>query len=335
MDKLRGMEYLVRVVEARSFAAAARQLDVSPPAVTQMIAALENDLGTTLLHRGRRGVSPTRDGEHYYATCVNMLAELRAAEAHLRGSRTDASGKLVVGMSRIIARNCIMPVLPALLSRHPGLALDVRSVQTTEEPLASLVDVLVINAWHLQEDMIERHLAQTRYMTCASPSYWRAHGIAKDPDELRAHACLAYRSSRGPAVVEWRYRRGGRIRTVAVKPHVLCDDRDANIEAALAGVGILRTPDLTIWPWLDKGLLVPVLNDWEGLDAPPIRLLYRRGSGSSARVRAFSSFAVEVFERLKAARRAAGFADPPVQPVPTWWHRTRFGKAPARRALSH
>src|SRR5687767_9102727 len=98
MDKLRAIEYLVRVVEAGSFAAAARELDVSPPAVTQLIASLERKLGTQLLQRDSRGVRLTADGELFLPACSAALAELQGAEARLSVNRTRASGKLVVGM---------------------------------------------------------------------------------------------------------------------------------------------------------------------------------------------------------------------------------------------
>src|SRR3954469_22900716 len=98
MDRLRGMDYLVRVVEAGSFAAAARELDVSPPAVTHMIAALERDLGVRLLRRHSRHLSLTPDGEQFLPACITALGQLRAAEARLSTNRTRASGKLIVGV---------------------------------------------------------------------------------------------------------------------------------------------------------------------------------------------------------------------------------------------
>ncbi len=334
MDKLRGMEYLVRVVEARGFAAAARELDVSPPAVTQMIAALENQLGTKLLRRASRGVSLTSDGEQYYRMCVQTLTDVRGAEANLRASCTRATGLLVVGMSRNIARNCIMPNLADFMARHPDLKLDIRTVHTTDDPVAALVDMMVINAWLDHEDMVEKHIAQARYVTCAAPAYWRLHGIPKDPDELQKHITIAYRSSRGVVMDQWKYRRGKLIKSVSLRPQLVCDDQDSALESALRGLGVVRRMDLTTWSLLQGGLLVPVLEDWEALEAPPIRLLYRRGMGSSAGIRAFAAFVTEVFERLKAARAAAGYDDPSPQPIPAWY-RTKWVGGLTRRALKH
>src|SRR2546423_11705818 len=111
MDRLRAMEYLIRVVNAGSFVAAARELGVSPPAVTHMIAALEHDLGVALLRRHSRHLSLTPDGEQFLPACMAALEQLRAAEARLSTNRTRASGKLIVGVGRTLSAT-IAPFLP-------------------------------------------------------------------------------------------------------------------------------------------------------------------------------------------------------------------------------
>jgi LysR family transcriptional regulator for bpeEF and oprC len=321
MDKLRGMQYLVKVVEARSFAAAARELNVSPPAITQMIAALEHELGTALLRRGPRGVTLTPDGAQYYRVCAQTVTELRAAEADLRSSRTRPSGTLVVGIADRIACNCIMPELPSFLARHPDLRLDLRRVHRPEESTAAQVDVLLILAWQHYEDWIGRDVAQTNFVTCAAPAYWRERGMPRDPDDLRSHTITAYRTSEGVVISEWKYQKGATVKSIALRPRLICDSREAQLEAVVRGCGVLRSGDLTMWPMLAQGLLVPALTDWKGLEAPPIRLLYPRSAVGSPRVRAFTSFVEEVFTRLKAARRAAGYDDPPPEPAPAWFLR--------------
>jgi DNA-binding transcriptional LysR family regulator len=330
MDKLRAMEYLVRVVQARSFAAAARELAVSPSAVTQLIAALERELGTALLVRGARGVTLTPDGELYHQTCGQALADLRAAESSLRGARNRVSGSLVVGMANRIARNCIVPELPAFLARHPELSIDIRTVHTTDEPGAALVDVMLIVAWQHYEDLVERNVAQIRFLTCAAPSYWRRYGMPHDPEELRNHLTLAWRTSQKVVLDQWKYRRGQTVKSVRVKPRVVCDDRDSCTELALRGLGVDRVGDLIAWQYISQGLLVPALKDWEALEAPPIRLLYRRGIANSVRVRAFVAFVDDVFGRLKIQRASAGYDEPELQPAPGWFLRlNRYPRAAA------
>lgn len=321
MDKLRGMQYLVKVVEARSFAGAARELNVSPPAVTQMISALEHELGTSLLRRGPRGVSLTSDGAQYYRVCAQTVADLQAAESDLRAGRLRASGQLVVGIADRLACHCIMPELAGFLARHPELRIDVRSVHTTDEPVAAKVDVLLIVAWQHYEDWVSKDVAQMRFLTCAAPAYWSDRGKPRDPEELQSHAIVAFRTSQGVVLDEWKYQRGAELKSVALKPRIICESSEAQFAAAIRGCGVLRAGDLLVLPMIAQGLLVPVLDDWRALEAPPVRLLYRRGALASARVRAFAAFVEDVFTRLRAARAAAGAAEPELEPPPEWFLR--------------
>ena len=136
MDRLRAIEYLIRVVETGSFSSAARSFDVSPPAVTKLIAALEDELGTPLLQRDSRHIGLTPDGEEFLPACLDAMASLRAAESRLSVNRARVSGKLTVGVARAVGHR-LMPFLANFLSLHPDITIDVRSVQTPKEPAAA------------------------------------------------------------------------------------------------------------------------------------------------------------------------------------------------------
>ena len=326
MDKMRAMQYLVRVVESGSFAAAARELDVSPPAVTHLIGAREHELGTRLLHRHSRHCSLTPDGEQFVPVCAMALQMLRSAEAGLSANRARASGKLVVGTQKAFGH-----FIAPFLASHPDLTLDLRFVRNPKDPLATLVDVVVFIGWIDEDiDMIAKHAGQTRYVTCAAPGYWKARGIPRDPDELRGHDCLALRSSWGAVLDLWKYRRDGAERSVALDPRMVSDDMDWMIEAALRGAGVVRLIDLKIRPFIEQGLLDPVLEDWEGLEAPPIQVLYRRGSRPSARVRAFADFVSAVCADLEGWRRGAGDARFAPVPMPPWFRSHWMGSLTRR-----
>lgn len=302
MDKLRAIEYFIRICEAGSFNAAARALDVSPPAVSKLIAALERELGTTLLHRDSRRVVLTAEGDRYLQVCARTVSELRGIEGSISGNRTRVSGKLVVGFSRVLSVNSVMPFLPEFLERHPDVELDIRAVHYPNEPTAALCEVLVLIGWGENPDWIMRTLAWTRMQVVAAPGHWKRHGIPQDPDDIRAHPCAAYRLPRGVVYDQWKFRRGDDTRSVSIQPFMVSDDRDSILHAAIAGAAVMYAADLTMTPWLRQGALQPVLTDWIGEEAPPIRILFRRGARSSARVRAFGDFIVEVFQRLEAAR---------------------------------
>jgi len=320
---MRAAEYFVRVVEAGSFAAAARELDVSPPAVTKLIAALERELGAPLLRRSSRHISLTPDGEVFLPACVNALGELQAAAARLSSNRICASGKLVVGMARIVGRS-VAPLLADFLVHHPGIALDLRVVQNPKAPLAALVDVLILVGWPQNTDMIAKRLAQTKFVTCASPAYWKARGIPQDPEELRGHDCLAFRTPFDVVLDLWKYQRGDELRSVAIEPRIVADDADWTIGAAVRGAGVVRTGDFA--RELQQGLLEPVFPDWEALDAPPIYIMYRRRP--PARVRVFVDFVTEIYANLEASRRGKTRLDP--VPMPAYFRQKWIGPLSSR-----
>lgn len=327
MDRMRAMEYFVRVVEAGGFAAAARELDVSPPAVTKLIAALERELGAPLLRRSSRHMSLTTDGELFLPACVSALAALQAAAACLSTNRTRVSGKLVVGMARIVGRS-VAPLLQDFLARHPGIALDVRVVQNPKAPLAALVDVLILVGWPEDADVVAKRIVQTKFVTCASPAYWKAHGVPRDPEELRGHDCLTFRTPFDVVLDLWKYQRGNEARSVAIEPRIVTDDPEWLLGAAVRGAGVVRAGDFA--PELQRGLLEPVFTDWEALDAPPIYIAYRRRP--PARVRAFVDFVTEVYANLEASRRGQAKLEP--VPMPAYFRQKWIGPLSRRARTS-
>ncbi len=329
MDKLRAIEYFVKVVETGSFSGASRQLDVSPPAVTKLIAALERDLGTILLRREHRRVLLTADGDRYLKSCTRLLAELRTTEQAMADGRTKARGRLVIGISRTVALNCLLPRLGEFRRSQPELELEFRSVHYAYEPTASLCDVLLVVGWQEAGDWIAHQIARGRHSVVAAPSFWRLHGRPTDPRELPALPVLAHRVPRGVVLDRWKFSRGEERREVDVKPAMVFDDRDSQAFAASSGEGLILANDITMVPWLLEGRLEQVLREWIGHEAPPISLMYRREARSSAAVRAFGDFASSVFAQLTQQRLA--FGPPDTSAMPDWFRSRYVGRLVERR----
>jgi LysR family transcriptional regulator for bpeEF and oprC len=329
MDKLRAIEYFVQTVEAGSMAAAARQLAVSPPAVTKMIAALERDLGTTLLRRDSRKLLLTPDGDRYLKTCGRLLADLRETEAALSARRSRARGRLVIGISRTVAAQCIVPRIADFRSRHPDLELEFRNVNYAHEPLAGLCDMLVLIGWQEDSDWIAQQVARGRHSAVATPAFWQQQGWPNDPDDLARYPCLGYRVPRGVVIDRWRFVRGSDVRQVAVKTPMVFDDRDALVEAALMGLGVHFGNDVTLMPWLRARRLQAALPAWVGQDTPPIHILYRRGGRGSAAVREFGDFVIRVFSDLMREREV--FGPPDGGAMPDWFKARYVGRLADRK----
>lgn len=330
MDKLRAIEYFVRVVEAGSFSAAARQMEVTPPAVTKLVSALEGELGVQLLRRSSRRVLLTPDGDKYLKACGALLQDLRSVEQGLGKSGTQAEGQLVVGVSRTALANVLIPHFGELRARHPDLRLDLRTVNYAHEPGAALCDVLVLIGWQEDSDWVAQMVARGRHSVLAAPSFWAEHGKPSDPAGLARLPCRAHRVPRGVVLDRWKFRRGTETRSVALQPIAVFDDRDALAEAASRGHGVMFGNDVTLLRWLQSGALELGLPDWVGLEAPPVHLMHRRGGRGSARVRAFSDFITDVFARVMREREAYGPAD--TTAMPDWFHSRYTGSLAGRFA---
>ena len=323
MDKLRAIQYFNRTVESVSFTAAARSLNVSTPAVTQLVGALERSLGVALFYRTTRGVTLTTEGERYYETSRRLASELHDLELRVAPRGAKPRGTLRVGMRPVLRRNCVMPQIARFLDRYPDIELVTKSLHTMQPFDADKLDIAVQIGWPVQRKLVVRPLAQTRNIVCASPEYWMRKGQPQEPEALRDHHCLLFRSAVGVLLDRWSFEKGGERRTVDVKGRLLSDDRDEIDPAACAGAGVIRLADLTAGPYLLSGSLVPVLTAWEAVDAPLIFAMYRRTDRHSKLVRAFVDFLVEVFAELEAGRMPETPDRALRVPKPDWWSRAR------------
>lgn len=322
MDKLRAIQYFNRAVEAGSFAAAARSLAVSTPAVTQLVSALERSLGLLLVHRNPRGLLLTADGERYYRTSQRLVSDLRELEQQLGAGGGKPRGTLTVGMRQSVAEHCVMPRIGSFLSRFPDVELVTRAV-TTEQIERQSLDVAVMVGWPPEGNLVSRHLAQTRHVVCASAEYWAKTGKPQHPLELRDHHCLVFRNDEGMLVDRWSFSKEGKQCSVDVKTRLLSDNRSWLDAAALAGAGVMRVTDLTSSRYFLSGRLVPVLADWDSMEAPTIYAVYARAQRRSKLLRVFLDFLAEVFEDAERERMPAPARTVARVPQPRWFGHDR------------
>jgi DNA-binding transcriptional LysR family regulator len=332
VNKLRALEYFIAAANERSFTAAARTLDVSVPAVARLIGALEKSLGVALFDRTVQGLTLTSDGVNYLDACQPLLEQLISADEAVRGGGQRPRGTLVLGTSPILSQHSILPALPAFHARYPDIHIDVRNIDRVTAPEASAAEVLVLYGWPKQAGMVHRHLADTRLLVCASPKYWQAHGVPSSPRDLRDHQCLLFRDHEGTVIDYWEHEHDGRTEAIAVNGWLVSSHRDVILDAVIAGQGVARFTDLSIREPLRRGLLEPVLMDWQSRQAPPINLLYRHSQRRLPRVRLFIDFLTELFHQLESERTpdlAAHLAA--VQPH---WYRRRHSRASATPTAS-
>ena len=335
MDKMRAIQYFNRAAELGTFAAAARSFDVSTPAVTQLVAGLERTLGTLLFHRTSHGLALTADGERYYEVSRPAVADFLAVESRLGPKGVKPHGTLTIGLRSGVGQNCVMPRLAEFLERFPDVDLVARPVETLEEIGDQGVDLVVMTGWPPDKDFVVRHLTQSRDLVCAAPEYWMREGKPDQPENLRNHRCLLFRSSGGTILDRWSFERRGVIQTVDVSARLMSESLPWMLEAACAGAGVVRASDLVLIRPITAGLLVPVLADWGPVDSPSHFVLYRPALRRSKLVRLFVDFLVEIFSDLH-AQRPAVLGDPAAEaPKPDWYGHARGSQSAYAQRRKH
>jgi DNA-binding transcriptional LysR family regulator len=331
MDKLRALHYFVAAAEEGSFSAAARRFDVSVPAVTKLVSALERDLGVKLLDRSTQGLSLTARGAQYLESCTPLLSQLADADRALAVPGARRARTLVVGAPPLLSRALLVPSLGEWHQRHPYVHVELRTVDflTVKDTATRGVDVLIALGWPGSVDFVQRPLAQSRLIICASPAYWRRHGIPGRPAELANHVCPLVRTPEGTVLDLWRHTRDGVVDEVVVGGWLTCASRDDVLQAVLLGQGVGRFADLSVWSFVRDGLLQPVLVDWESSDSPPFSALIRPESKRDAVVQDFVNFLSDLLRPVEVMCSEA-FGSRPSAVRPRW-----YASRPGRASKAH
>lgn len=288
MDRWQAMKVFVKIAETESFAEAGRQLHMSPPAVTRIVSALEDVIGTRLLTRTTRSVKLTEAGGRYFADCQRLLADLAEAEATAAGAYGKPTGTLTVTASVMFGNLYITPIMTEYLDLNPdvigrGLFLD-RVVNIVDEG----IDV-AIRIGHLPDSgFTATRVGQIKRIICGSPDYFEKHGVPTIPADLSKHRIIA--STSAWTSLEWRFGIGEQS-VVRVNPRLFCSTNEAAIAAAASGWGLTRILSYQIAPHLEAGQLQTTLSDYEE-EPLPIHIVHPDGRHASAKVRSFIDFAV-------------------------------------------
>lgn len=278
----------MKVAEAESFADAGRQLHMSPPAVTRIVSALEDIIGTRLLTRTTRSVKLTEAGARYLADCQRLLVDLADVEASAAGAYGKPTGTLTVTTSAMFGTMFVLPLMTEYLDLYPdvigrGLFVD-RVVSMIDEG----IDV-AIRIGHLPDSgLTATRVGQVRRVICGAPAYFEKHGVPTAPGDLSKHRIIA--STSAWTSLEWRF--GAQKKsTIHVSPRLFCSTNEAAISAVADGWGLTRILSYQIAPQLEAGQLRTILSDYEE-EPLPIHVVHPEGRYASAKVRSFIDFAV-------------------------------------------
>ena len=298
MDLLKAMTVFVRVVETGSLTAAGFACDLSPTMVGNHLQALEDRLGTRLIHRTTRKQQISAFGQAYYERCVEILGLVNDTERLALDHLATPRGRLRITAPVIFSNECLVPAIADYCQRYPEVQLDLVATDGLSDLIEDGFEAAIRIGAPGNPDLVARPLRSYRLVLCASSAYLDANGAPVTPEELRAHQCLTYayppRSELRAAQPEWTLSGANGTVSVPVRGRLRIDNSDALRRALLAGMGIAMLPGILVDADIEAGRLIEVLPDY----AAPMRqinLLYLRDRQMSPKLRSFVEFVVERF----------------------------------------
>ncbi len=293
MDKYTEMLVFSKAADLGSFSAAARELDLTPSAVSKLITRLEDRLGARLFQRTTRKLSLTAEGNAFNERCGSILDEIRQAEDAVMALHDRVSGTLRVTTISAFARIHMIKLMPEFMALYPELRVELELSERQVDLVGEGVDAaLVLSDGLTDESLVARRLAVNQRVICASPEYLKKHGTPQSPDDLLAHNCLTHSSI--THFNDWEFNTPDGVRAQRVKGNFHTNSASALHEAVKAGLGIARLATYVVQPSLAKGLVIPVLAE-HAHDSSSIQLVYPHRRHLSNKVRAFTDFMVAKF----------------------------------------
>jgi len=308
------MAVFVRVVQDRSFSAAAKTLDMSPSAVSKLITRLEERLGVVLFLRSTRELALTAEGEEFFEASQRVLEDLEEAEQSIGAGAVEPRGVLRVNTSIPFGTHHLLPLVSQFCERYPKVSLDLTLTDQVVDLARERVDVAVRTGRLADGTFRARLLGASRYAVVASPEYIRRHGMPMHPDDLAKHACLGFNFRR--SVSQWPFEVDGERRDLSVQGRVLTSNGEAMRGLALHGVGIGRLGRFHVDRDIQEGRLVELLEEFNPGETEELHAVFPATRHMSRRTRVFIDFLAERVSPLletaarplpaRGARRAPG-----------------------------
>lgn len=287
MNRLAAMDAFVRVVDTGSFTGAARQLRIGQPAVSKMIAQLEQRVGVKLLLRTTLGLKPTEAGENFYAHAKRAVEEADEAELKARGVGAALTGRLRISGAVTFARLHIVPRLPRFMALHPALDVEVFLDDNNVDLVEAGIDVALRMGELQDSSLTARRIAEGPRVVVAAPDYLEARGAPMSPADLAHHEAVIY-DQRGGGTT-WPFTKGTSETTVTLKGRMRSNAAEGVREAVFAGLGLAVASQWMFGPELASGKVHRVLADW-GLPPVGLSVVFPSGRNVSTKARAFASF---------------------------------------------
>lgn len=303
MNQSLDLQFFYLLAKQGSLASTARELGVTPPAISKRLSALEARLGIRLVNRTTRSMSLTAEGELYFSHAARILTQIEEVEQLVSSSRATPKGLIRVNASLGFGRRYIGPALAAFFARYPEVEIQ---LEISDHPLdltAHGFDLGIRFGTLPDAAFHARKIASNRRLLCASPLYLEKHGVPTRLTDLQNHNCIFLRQNETPYGV-WSFTNGGKTQNIKVRGALGCNDGEVALNWALEGFGILLRAEWDIARYVRSGRLRLVLEDQTPTRAD-VYAVYPQQLHLSARVRSLIDFLVERFKHIDNLGEAA------------------------------
>ncbi|KQQ34835.1 LysR family transcriptional regulator [Rhizobium sp. Leaf306] len=261
MANLNRLVYFAAVVDAGSFTKAAEHLGITKAVVSQQVARLEKEVGTTLLMRTTRRLQPTEAGRIFHARCVSILRETEDAFSELAEARTDPKGLLRITASFDYGTSVVVPIVAAFTARYPDCKVELNLSDKSVDLIADNMDLAIRVGWLADSSLQARRIGSFKQLLVGSPQFGDRIAQLRDPKDLPALPFVANAALREP--LEWTFTHDDRgTRIVRFQSGIAINTTPAVMEAVRYGGGISVLPDFLTIGEMSSGSLIAVLPAW-------------------------------------------------------------------------
>jgi DNA-binding transcriptional LysR family regulator len=287
-DRLLALRVFAQVARTGSFSKAARELALSQPSVSRIVAGLEADVGIALMTRTTRGLRLTDAGSDYLARIEPILDALEEADHAARGTG-ELRGVLRVAVSSGFAAREVIPRLPGFMAKHPALRIELLMNDQRQDLVGESIDVALRFGTLADSSATARLIGVSPRVVVAAPSYLQRAGTPRSPGQLAGHAMIVGPSR--PGQPAWTFERDGRSHAVRVESRLKITTHEAAIVAAVAGLGIVSTALWGCREELAAGALERVLPEWD-TGSVEVHAVFPAGRAAKPAARAFADHVI-------------------------------------------
>ncbi|WP_051215984.1 LysR family transcriptional regulator [Ferrimonas futtsuensis] len=294
IELTRHLPAFIAAAQTHNFSAAARQLGVTPAAISKNIKTLEAGLDVRLFHRSTHALSLTDEGAAFYNRICPVVNELKEVLSTTRDESGTPAGKLRISLAYQYGRQYVVPLLKGFLERYPQIELDMRFEDRIVDLFEEGIDLGIGNQINQDASIVARPITDIDLVYLASPEFLKKHGTPQHPNDLEHYNCIVYRSPTTLRRKPWQFcsPTGERLVKDNLKSSISVTNPELGLELAVEGIGISPGPLFYARELIEQGKLVPILTDYQN-KLPPMMIYYPSRKQIPAKSRVFIDYLLE------------------------------------------